>query len=81
MYCFDLHTFCIFTESRESTKVRLKRGKVPRASNNMKLTSDVKQQLDAVEPDQMPSDIQTNFLSESVRKYLELGRAIPGKHH
>lgn len=66
-------------ESSEINRPRSKRGKVPRASN-LRIKSDVKQHLDANDNDAMPmEDIQTNFLSESVRKYLELGRAIPGK--
>lgn len=86
---FDLHSnnnskylnFRSFTESKESNKVRSKRGKVTRASSN-KIKSDVKQHLDAIDPtdaEPMPLGIQTNFLSESVRRYLELGRAIPGE--
>lgn len=58
-------------------KIRSKRGKVPRSSD-FKIKNDVKQHLEAVEAESMPLEIQTNFLSESVRKYLELGRAIPG---
>lgn len=65
------------TESRQVDKIRSKRGKVPRSSD-FKIKNDVKQHLEAVDTDSMPLDIQTNFLSESVRKYLELGRAIPG---
>lgn len=57
-------------------KIRSKRGKVIRSSD-FKLKNDVKQHLEAVDAE-MPLDLQTNFLSESVRKYLELGRAIPG---
>lgn len=57
-------------------KIRSKRGKVTRSSD-FKLKNDVKQHLEAVDAE-MPLDLQTNFLSESVRKYLELGRAIPG---
>lgn len=64
-------------ESRQVDKIRSKRGKVPRSSD-FKIKNDVKQHLEAVETESMPLDIQTNFLSESVRKYLELGRAIPG---
>lgn len=59
-------------------KVRSKRGKVTRSSD-FKLKNEVKQHLEAVDAESMPLDIQTNFLSESVRKYLELGRAIPGE--
>lgn len=61
--------------------MRSKRGKVIRASSN-KIKSDVKQHLDVIDPadaESMPLGIQTNFLSESVRRYLELGRAIPGE--
>lgn len=61
-------------------KVRSKRGKVTRSSPDFKLKNEVKQHLEAVEAESMPLDIQTNFLSESVRKYLELGRAIPGDY-
>lgn len=78
IFFFQIFTFplpCI--ESRESTRVRSKRGKVTRASS-IKIKGDVKQHLDATESDPMPLEIQTKFLSESVRKYLELGRAIPG---
>lgn len=65
-------------ETREITsRARSKRGKVPRASS-LKIKSDIKQHLDVTETESMPLEIQTNFLSESVRKYLELGRAIPG---
>lgn len=64
-------------ESKQVDKIRSKRGKVPRSSDG-KLKNDVKQHLEAVEAESMPLEIQTNFLSESVRKYLELGRAIPG---
>lgn len=72
------HPFSTGTESSEIDRPRSKRGKVPRSSS-LKIKSDVKQHLDANENDPMPLEIQTNFLSESVRKYLELGRAIPGK--
>lgn len=78
---YEYLNFRLFTESKESNKVRSKRGKVTRASSN-KIKSDVKQHLDAIDPtdaESMPLAIQTNFLSESVRRYLELGRAIPGK--
>lgn len=64
-------------ESRQVDKVRSKRGKVTRSSD-FKLKNEVKQHLEAVDTETMPLDLQTNFLSESVRKYLELGRAIPG---
>lgn len=64
-------------ESTEVDRRRSKRGKVPRESN-LKIKSEIKQHLDANDNDPMPIEIQTNFLSESVRKYLELGRAIPG---
>lgn len=73
--------FRSFTDSKESNKVRSKRGKVTRASSN-KIKSDVKQRLDtndSIDAESMPLEIQTNFLSESVRRYLELGRAIPGE--
>lgn len=63
-------------ESTQVDKIRSKRGKVTRSSD-FKLKNDVKQHLEAVDAE-MPLDLQTNFLSESVRKYLELGRAIPG---
>lgn len=65
-----------FAESTQVDKIRSKRGKVTRSSD-FKLKNDVKQHLEAVDAE-MPLDLQTNFLSESVRKYLELGRAIPG---
>lgn len=83
VYNFDINfiNFYPFTESKESNKVRSKRGKVTRASSN-KIKTDVKQDLDAIDPadaESMPLAIQTNFLSESVRRYLELGRAIPGE--
>lgn len=61
-------------------KIRSKRGKVTRSSD-FKIKNEVKQHLEAVEAESMPLDLQTSFLSESVRKYLELGRAIPGKKH
>lgn len=67
-------------ESRQVDKIRSKRGKVPRSSD-FKIKNEVKQHLEAVEAESMPLEIQTNFLSESVRKYLELGRAIPGYTH
>lgn len=57
--------------------MRSKRGKVARASGAIKFNADIKQNLDANDAEQMP-EIQPTFLSESVRKYLELGRAIPG---
>ncbi|XP_055313251.1 uncharacterized protein LOC129574802 [Sitodiplosis mosellana] len=69
---------CLPKESRQVDKIRSKRGKVPRSSD-FKIKNDVKQHLEAVEAESMPLEIQTNFLSESVRKYLELGRAIPGR--
>lgn len=68
-------------ESRESIRVREKRGKVTRASS-LDFNSDVTQDLDANDGEQRPPDLQPSFLSESVRKYLELGelaRSIPGK--
>lgn len=68
-----LFTSCI--ESREST--RSKRGKAVRSSN-IKLSQNVKQPIDSNDSDQILPEIQPSFLSESVRKYLELGRAIPG---
>lgn len=76
------HTYFIYShppiESKQVDKIRSKRGKVPRSSPDFKIKNDVKQHLEAVEAESMPLEIQTNFLSESVRKYLELGRAIPG---
>lgn len=51
-------------------------------ASSIKIKSDIKQHLDAtdsVDSEPMPLEIQTKFLSESVRKYLELGRAIPGR--
>lgn len=71
----------IISESRESVRVRDKRGKVTRASS-FNFNSDVTQDLDANEEEKTP-EIQTSFLSESVRKYLELGelaRSIPGRN-
>lgn len=69
--------YFLYLESKQVDKIRSKRGKVPRSSD-FKIKNDVKQHLEAVEAESMPLEIQTNFLSESVRKYLELGRAIPG---
>lgn len=74
------HSQIPYIESRQVDKVRSKRGKVTRSSPDFKLKNEVKQHLEAVEAESMPLDIQTNFLSESVRKYLELGRAIPGDY-
>lgn len=34
---------------------------------------------DTVNPDKDIPEIPTNFLSPSVREYLELGKSIPGK--
>lgn len=73
---FAITTFAFPLESTQVDKVRSKRGKVTRSSD-FKIKNDVKQHLEAVDTE-MPLDLQTNFLSESVRKYLELGRAIPG---
>lgn len=39
---------------------------------------DPAQALDAPEPD-TPADVPPSFLSPSVKEYLELGMAIPGK--
>lgn len=76
-YWFELP----FAESRESVRVREKRGKVARASP-IEFNTDVTQDLDANEGDRPLPELETSFLSPSVRKYLELGelsRSIPGK--
>lgn len=62
-------------ESRES--VREKRAR-KRASSALEFRNEPKQNLDANEPENIP-EIPDNFLSQSVREYLELGRSIPGK--
>lgn len=49
-----------------------------RASASLKYNADIKQNLDANDAEQQMPELQATFLSESVRKYLELGRAIPG---
>jgi len=75
-----LFGYLLLTESRESVRVRDKRGKVTRASS-LNFNADVTQDLDANDGEKTP-EIQTSFLSESVRKYLELGelaRSIPGR--
>lgn len=76
-----LFTDFYFTESRESVRVREKRGKVTRAST-LDFNTDVTQDLDANDGDRPLPQLQTSFLSPSVLKYLELGeltRSIPGK--
>lgn len=70
----------MLAETRESVRVREKRGKVARASS-VDFNSDITQDLDENDAEPTP-ELQTNFLSESVRKYLELGelsRSIPGE--
>lgn len=43
-----------------------------------KLMNDVRQDIHIGENPEIHSEIRSTFLSESVQKYLELGRSIPG---
>lgn len=68
--------FCL--ESTESTK------KIPNPEELLNISSkfmnDVRQDIHFIRNPEIHPEIQATFLSESVQKYLELGRSIPGAY-
>ena len=66
-------------EQQTSRNVRIKRAKKPRASGNPHLGQEPNQRLDEVEVQQPLIPKNHQFLSPSVKEYLELGKSIPGR--
>lgn len=46
-----------------------------------KLMNDVRQDIHFIRSPEIHPEIRAKFLSESVQKYLELGRSIPGVYN
>ncbi|CAG9809502.1 unnamed protein product [Chironomus riparius] len=66
-------------EQQTSKNVRIKRAKKPRASGNPHLGQEPNQRLDEAEIPQPLIPKNHQFLSPSVKEYLELGKSIPGR--
>lgn len=60
--------------------MRSKRAKRPRAPEP-EPQQDLENEDNGSQEDKDISEIPDNFLSPSVREYLELGKSIPGKSH
>lgn len=80
--CFfiSIYSFLISTDCSETT--RTKRAKRPRAPEPVNFEPEPQQDLENEESGSQEKDIPeipTNFLSPSVREYLELGKSIPGE--
>ncbi|XP_026330253.1 uncharacterized protein LOC113237800 [Hyposmocoma kahamanoa] len=74
VYALVLLSLFSFTDSAEEG-ARVKR---PRAGD-LQLSREPAQELDAPEPEQATGPAPHAFISPSVKEYLELGVAIPGK--
>lgn len=77
LFCF-IHFFS--PDCRET--IRAKRAKRPRAPEPIRFEPEPQQDLENDDSGSQEKDIPeipTNFLSPSVREYLELGKSIPGK--
>lgn len=76
------HRMLIFSgDSEEQTaqNIRIKRAKKARASGNPHLGQEPNQRLDEIEIQAPLIPKNHQFLSPSVKEYLELGKSIPGR--
>lgn len=82
IYIYILIYFSLPIDCRETE--RSKRTKRPRAPEPVNFEPEPQQDLENEESGSQEKDlpeIPDNFLSPSVREYLELGKSIPGKHY
>ncbi|XP_075147323.1 uncharacterized protein LOC142221453 isoform X2 [Haematobia irritans] len=79
---FVLFGFLLITDCQD--KIRAKRAKRPRAQDPVNFEPEPHQDLeneDSTNSEKDIPEIPSNFLSPSVREYLELGKSIPGWHY